>query len=366
MMRGTAGYRRLQADLGMMSMTRALATISTVTGVYAHPDANSIEIAVVRGWDCVVRKDQHMPGDRVLYIEIDTHLPKADERFAFLMGRGVRMAPDGFEGHVLRTVRLRGIISQGLVMGLDDFPEVAEHPVGADVTDVLGLRLWEQPIPLGDDICGQWPKGFPKTDEERVQNLDPVELADALRQAHSIDVREKLDGSSLSLLNVDGRIAVCSRNYEIRKTSGRAIIALNSPAGEWFKEDSEPGNLMQGESVGPGVQGNPLRLATQQWRPFTLGHCVPGTGLVFKAHPNLWASFALDQAVPSSFPAGDMRGWLSEDWVRFADGLESQLSPGKQAEGVVVRCYDSAGLETYSFKALNNNVLARQAKKGKG
>lgn len=98
---------------------RRLVTLEEVADVQPIPDADAIERARVRGWDVVVRKGEVHPGDVVLYFEIDAALPLEDPRFAFLEPRGRKVLEDGTAVHVLKTARLRGQYSQGLVIPMD-------------------------------------------------------------------------------------------------------------------------------------------------------------------------------------------------------------------------------------------------------
>ena len=155
-------------------MARQLATIEQLSNVRSHDNADALELATVRGWQVVVKLDEFASGDTVVYFEIDSMLDHSDERFAFLAPRGVRTdVRDGFSGHVLRTAKLRGQISQGLVLPVDEFAaEIGDDmTIGRDLTEILGLRKWDPPLPadLSGKALGQRPGSVPKTDAERVQ-----------------------------------------------------------------------------------------------------------------------------------------------------------------------------------------------------
>ena len=75
-------------------------------------------------------------------------------------------------------------------------PEGVSADEGDDVTDALGIVLYEPPMPASDEARGPFPSFVPKTEEERVQNLHEIFAAD--RPAGPLVVTEKLDGSSLS------------------------------------------------------------------------------------------------------------------------------------------------------------------------
>jgi len=344
---------------------RALATIETIRGIVEHPDADLLEIAFVRGWRCVVRKsDGFKPGQPVLYIEVDSHIDVEDERFAFLGKSGLRTNAAGWKGHRLRTVKLRGMVSQGLIMPLDQFPEL-EGPDWAvegtrDVTDLLPIRLWEPVIPHSAEAIGSFPDGIPKTDEERVQNLTPEELSEALSYPH-LEVREKLDGQSVTAwVKEDGSLGVAGRNWELSHESTAYRAVTSSPVGEWLAGQS-PGMFVQGELCGPNIQGNPLKLVKPRWFVFTAG-VVSEWAYVHRADPAalLPDEVFLHEMVPSIPPGMIHRESTVDDLVAFADGIHSMISPTLPAEGVVVRGYDDSGTLRSSFKSINNTYLLKR------
>ena len=339
-------------------MERALATIATVTAVEKHPDADLLEIVRVRGWQCVVRKaDRFAVGDDVLYLEIDSHVDVADERFAFLSKGGLRTNAAGWRGHRVRTVQLRGVTSQGLIMPLGLFPELEGSVAGDDVTGKLPVRLWEPLIPFGTEIIGALPDGIPDTDLKRVQNFDAEELAALLSLPH-LTITEKIDGSSCSAyVKDDGDIGVSyGKRWEVSPLSAVHSTVASSPAGRWLREQ-HPGTYLQGEIVGPPIQGNPLKLTGLQWLLFGAGymmwnyphrmnplHVIPDD--IFHA-----------QAVPWIPPGAINRHSTVEDLIRFADGIRSMLNQDVLAEGIVITGYDDLGERRGSCKVINNAYL---------
>ena len=109
-----------------------------------------------------------------MYCEIDAFLP-VREAYEFLRKSSYRRLLDGTDGFRLRTVKLRGQLSQGLLLPLSVIPEggAALAREGLDVTDALGIVLYEPPIPaeLAGLARGPFPGFLVRTDEERVQNL---------------------------------------------------------------------------------------------------------------------------------------------------------------------------------------------------
>ena len=125
-------------------MNRKLASIQKIWKIEPIDGADLLELAHVLGWQIVIKKDQFKEGDDAVYFEIDSFLPVRPE-FEFLRATSYKKTDLMGEGFRLRTLKLRGQISQGLLMPLSEFPELTEavYHVGDDVTDILGVRKWE-------------------------------------------------------------------------------------------------------------------------------------------------------------------------------------------------------------------------------
>lgn len=103
---------------------RKLVSVQEITNIEPIEGADRIEVARILGWRVVVGKDMHLkPGDRVAYFETDSLLPAYDPRYKAFQARGQKTMIVGsmeITGHVLRTMKLRGVYSQGLIMRLDE------------------------------------------------------------------------------------------------------------------------------------------------------------------------------------------------------------------------------------------------------
>lgn len=341
---------------------RALATVETVTAVRDIPDAEFIVCARVRGWDVVVKRGEFAVGDRCVYFEVDSMLEVADDRFSFLAARGVRANVDGSYGHVLKTARLRGQYSQGLAIPLADFPELGDAEAGTDVTALVPVVKFEPPVPaqLTGVARGLRPSWIAATDEERIQNL-PTILADGA----DLDwvATEKLDGTSTTYYvdpQQDGYRGVCSRNLDLLANDDNTLWKLGAKHQVHdLLEQTFPGRraVVQGETYGEGIQGNPLRLHGQHFAAFNLivdGAAVPAAQ---------WPAWLTALAVPVHdlpFPA------TLEDALAQVENLKSQLAPQRAAEGLVWRGRDCSSLrlasgrvERASFKVISNRYLMK-------
>ena len=114
-------------------------------------------------------------------------------------------------------MRFRGQVSQGLLLPIDQFPEIPSGmDLGMDVTDILGVRKWEieEKVTTGGTVIGTLPIDVPHTDETRVQ-AEPDLIGDFAGLEYYITT--KMDGSSHSVsLDEDG-FHVTGHNYEYRE-----------------------------------------------------------------------------------------------------------------------------------------------------
>lgn len=124
---------------------RKLAHIELISALSPIEGADNIEVATVLGWQCVVKKGEFKVGDLIIYVEVDSVMPEKPE-YEFLRDKKFRV----------RTIKLRGQVSQGLVLPLSildiyvkekgglKFLKSALQP-GDDVTNYLGITKYLSP-----------------------------------------------------------------------------------------------------------------------------------------------------------------------------------------------------------------------------
>jgi len=231
---------------------RKLASIQRIRALEPIEGADAIEKATVLGWQLVVKKNEFKVGDLAVYCEIDSLMPGKPE-FEFLKPRGMRV----------RTIRLRGQVSQGICFQLSILPKDFAVVEDADCTDVLGIEKYEPPMPacLSGIAKGRFPSFIPKTDETRVQVLQ--KLLDKYK-GEKCYVTEKVDGSSGTFYINNGEFGVCSRNLELLEDTENSFWKVARQMDIENKLRSLHGNFaIQGELIGEGIQDNKLRLRGQ-------------------------------------------------------------------------------------------------------
>ena len=338
-------------------MERKLATIRIINDIRPIEGADMIELATVGGWNVVVAKDVgHKVGDHVVYCEIDSFLPIKDE-FEFLRKSSYKKMGDQ-EGFRLKTIKLRGQVSQGLILPMSVFGDFGWTAYeGLDVTERLGIVKYEPPIPaeLAGKVKGGFPSFLRKTDEERVQNLVKEYGEYKLTSAHQFYMTEKLDGSSATFYMNDGVFGVCSRNLELLETEGNTFWKVARELDLENKLKNKGNICLQGELIGEGIQGNPYKIK---------GHAVHffnGFNIDKQERLNINDFLILlDELELTSVPVLDVAMLLPETiqgMLELAEG-KSRLNDKTEREGVVVRSLDN----TISFKAISNKFLLKNEK----
>ena len=345
-------------------MERKLSTIRKIKEINPIEGADAIELAVVDGWQVVVAKNVgHQVGDLVVYCEIDSFLPIEPE-FEFLRKSSYKKMGDQ-EGFRLKTIKLRGQISQGLILPysvipIAQFASAYDLPEGMDVSEMLGIVKYEPPIPahLAGKVKGSFPSFLRKTDEERIQNLEKEYTEWTLSSKHQFYATEKLDGSSFTCYIKNGEFGVCSRNMDLLETEDNTFWAVARKLDLENKLRSFGKNIcFQGEMVGSGIQGNHYNMKDQTVFFYNIFLIDEREYVGYDEFRNML--FDLDLACvpvlsyPFNFPADSEAALPTVSaLLRSAEG-KSVLNDKVEREGLVIRSMD----RTISFKVISNKFL---------
>ena len=325
---------------------RKLATVRTISQITPIPDADRIELAVVDGWKCVIKKGEFAVGDRVIYCEIDSFLPIRTE-FEFLRSSSFKRM-DEREGFRLRTVKLRGQISQGLLLPTSILSGDTE--LGQDVSEQLGIVKYEPPVPasLAGEVIGPFPSSITKTDEERIQNL--ASDYESFR-GKEFFVSEKLDGTSFTAF-YDQDFGVCGRNWQYAPSDQNTLWRVAKSLELEKKLSSMDRRIaIQGELVGPGIQGNKYKLKEHRLFVFNVFDIDQYAYVEKDAMALLCDRLELEQV-----PLIELRSVPDtiDEILECAEG-KSVLNSTTDREGLV--WVHGSGQNRISFKTISNSFL---------
>jgi RNA ligase (TIGR02306 family) len=341
-------------------MTRKLVTLRKISALSSIPNADAIEVASVDGWKLVVKRGEFQVNDYCLYFEIDSFLPESDVRYSFLM-KSVREF-EGTRGHKLRTIKLRGQISQGLALPLSLFPELTPTE-NTDYSELLGIKKWEAVISasMAGVAKGSFPSFISKTDQERAQNLVDTIFEDQLDTVYEVSL--KMDGSSCTIYYNNGQLGVCSRNLELKLTeenSTNAFVKAMYDANLHISLPALGKNIaIQGELMGPGIQGNREKLKSVDFFVFDMFNIDTGEYLtplqrmyilaqLRVVSPNLNHVPILCNMSLSALGVSNV-----DELLKFAECPSLNHPIG---EGLVFKSMDTS----FSFKAISNKFLEKE------
>ena len=341
-----------------------LATFETITEIVPIEGADRIELAKVQGWQSVIRKGDYKAGDKVIFVPIDTVLTPA------VWNKHLWDKNDPNKPIRVRTVRMRGAISQGLIFptSLVSAQEIWDHmddpTEDVSIAGMLGITKYEKQIhaSLAGVAKGDFPNQFvSKTDED---NLKSNTRAFAeLKNCHSVSLSLKLDGTSATFIKEqDGTFRVCSRNLELHDDVENAHWQMARKY--QLQELMKPGTVLQGEIVGPKIQGNPMGLNAPELFCFNYKDLKTNKYVHVDEH-------TLD-LIPTGLKWVTHVATLSQAAFQY-ETIESlqelankqQYANGAIAEGIVLRGLNEAGDLVYSeslrkmlsVKIINQNYI---------
>ena len=171
-------------------MSSLIVEICSVSEVAPHPNADRLDIATVKGWNCIVGRGEYKAGDLVVFLPPDSVLPGnliKEYKLDFLK-----------KGGKVGTLKLRGYISQGLVLPVCCvlLSTRGHYQLGDNVADVLGITKYEVPekaLPGKSTSKRVQNPNFSKyTDIENIQNFP-----DVFRIGDLVVITEKIHGSNI-------------------------------------------------------------------------------------------------------------------------------------------------------------------------
>lgn len=329
-------------------MSTFAVTIEKIGRIWEHENADALEMASLAGKDYsfVVGRGDFTTGDLVVYFPIDSALPEWICDTLHLTGKLA-----GSERNRVKTIRLRGNISQGIVCKPSDLAPAINgnngYTVGDDLTELLGVTKYEPPVvPSQFGDLKPLPGYVSKYDVENAQSY--VQIIETFLMDQPCFITEKLEGSHWSAtLYTSDEIIVSQRNFQ--------IIPVERGEHDWYKVlrtqgfgdilkqmkahlddiSKEPINALtlRGEMLGPGVQANYYQLKEHEVRIFEIE--INGDPVNSTEFLKLAEQFKLP-TVPILAENITLREWLKGQPLTEASNGTSLLSK-RRREGVVIK-----------------------------
>lgn len=343
-------------------MSEVKAEICTIKDIQNHANADSLEIATVMGWNCVIKKNSFKAGDKCVYIPIDACIPPAVENMVF------KNAKVKLTNGRIKTIRLRGVVSQGLVVD-PELVGLGKKTVGTDVTADLGITKYEPPAPGFQSFGGK--RAMPRKQNDNFKKYTSIENGKKYTEVFPDDevvvITEKLHGTNFRagwvkrpLKNVFKRIwAAIKKDYAWEFIVGSHNIQLKETANNLYcdiakkyslKEKVPKSEVVYGEIVGPNIQkGYSYGLSENELVVFDIMKTVASDGMPYERYKDFhdvqlqckemgvktvpvlatctWGQVKMENYLPAEFIGGD-----------------SVFNPDQKVrEGVVIRAIQETG-----------------------
>ena len=397
---------------------RKMASVQEIASLSPIENSDFLEVATMKnlGWKVVVKKGEFKPGDKVIYFEIDSAIDVKDlpDCLTFLKDKGTKKlftgrTPDtsAFSGEYvhIKTIKLRGQISQGLIIGTFQFsvPKTwtdfrltfEDLPIGTDLTHQFKVEVWdrlrewyEERSQLGPRAqmhsAGDFPSDVPKTDEERVQSAYTDLVKDPANVDGKWEVTEKNDGSSCTLFYrpmtwPDDPMRISSRRFLLKddgfsdewfaafKKIGwdtledkfkdvywRGLLEVDNTDGKTYEILPREHELaIQGETTGPKFNGNRDKNKENHFRVFRIFDITEQKFVTPRVRYAICKFLGLEHVKVIETCQIFHKLKTVDDFIAYADGVTDNGNP---REGVVFKRVDDGSV---SFKSVSNKYLLK-------
>ena len=249
--------------------------VTRIDEIRPHPNADSLELAIVGGWQMCVKKGLYQAGSEVVYFEPGTVLPlEVSDRLGVTRYMAEKTDIHGHRVKLIHRVRLRGEPSFGLVIA----PDAGMQP-GQDVAEHYGAVKFHPPIKTSAGDAESADSRFPPYTE--IENLRSY--ATIFQEGEEVVATEKIHGTNCRVgyvLNYGRDLQWMAGSKSVRrrepesKEANRYWFPLTLPGVEALlqslADQGIPAAVLYGEVFGPGIQSYQYGQTGLAFRAFDL------------------------------------------------------------------------------------------------
>lgn len=257
-------------------MSKLRVEICRIDKVENHPNADRLDLVTVAGWQCVVTKGNFKEGDKCIYIPIDSILPSDVESKIFGPDSKVKLSKSR-----VKTIKLRGAISQGLAIKPSLLLGEYEYVEGEDVAEILGITKYEPPIATSPESSAQaTPRKKENINFKKYTDISNLKWYPNLFEGEFVVATEKIHGCNFragyvpfdanTLWKKIKQFLGLAPKYEFVYGSRNVQLQNKSTYNGYYSENVYlkmvkkynleeklvPGEVIYGEIYGDGIQKN--------------------------------------------------------------------------------------------------------------
>lgn len=366
-------------------------SISKICDPKTFEPATNIQLYNVLGWQVVGKINEFSIGDLAIYFSIDSILPTTEPT-------------DFLEGKRLKTKKILGQYSQGLLLSISSIEirkkyidrnnsnyqeftnlDISKIKIGQDMTEFFGATKFisdeEKQLYTSEEYRLPVFNFVRKTDEERVQNISPNVLNKLIGQ--KVILLQKYDGTSTSFVSIkSSRLNTDESKTDkmISMIAGRNRIVINEKDGAHYFQVEKKYNILenllkldkeyaiQGETVGPKINGNRMKLKEYDFYVFNIYDLEKGEYLDWNKVQevcNILKIKTVNEVSQEYLKTLNINfdGIYTKEMtdVKLLLNIAENLEYSKDviAEGYVIKTNSGKSEERVSFKVISNKYLMK-------
>jgi RNA ligase (TIGR02306 family) len=185
-------------------MSKLTIEACAIDDVLPHPNGDKLALAIVKGWQVVIKKGEYVPGELTVYLPPDSIVPVSiSDQFGFTQYLRT--------GGRVKAVNLRGQPSHGVLI-----KPTVKHHLGQDVAEYYGITKYVPPPPPSSG-------GFPSQQEAdhhlfwKYTDIDNMRHYPAIiADGDEVVMTEKLHGTNCRSGFIEGEMMAGSRNRRVK------------------------------------------------------------------------------------------------------------------------------------------------------
>lgn len=195
-------------------MSKLIVQVSKIDNVVVHPNAEKLALAIIGGWQIVIKKGEYKPGDIAIYIPPASCVPvELSDRYGF---------SKYLHGGRVKAARLRGEPSHGVLI-----PNEGKWQIGTDVAEHYGIKEYLPPPPKNQGACSDQESPHPLfTKYTEIENMR--HFSTVFEPGEEVVVTEKIHGTNNRVAMIEGEIMAGSHNHRRRMP----MMAISLP---WYR-----------------------------------------------------------------------------------------------------------------------------------
>lgn len=124
-----------------MENNNSVCYVATITEIRPIEGADNIELAIVGGWNAITKKGEYIAGDLIIVATTDAVIPQ-DLSDTMEVTNYLR------KGQRVRTVKLRGVYSECLLIPIKHVPFMENYYDGKDMMYAMDIWKYEPPVKM--------------------------------------------------------------------------------------------------------------------------------------------------------------------------------------------------------------------------